>query len=446
MSAYENSLDISYLFSSNLDEFLRAVFLHLDPASLKNSRCVSRQWNCFIKERVWDSTIGMEALNKKLKLLWQEGTPIRIKKISSQRRINGVKCDMKFVYCCTWEGFIDVYEIVSGKMKYELDCFPDKRSEDPDVDYHLDKYFGLGIILEIGDDIIVASQGREGSAQLFVWEKETGELCYQAKNHENGYILAIKVFNNYIVSGADDGSIVLLEESKRREWKLKIKMNDIEYYDGYWLDHIDVEGDWLVTGNGRCIKIWSLEDLEKSTVGAIPLMVMDIADFDGCDFRRPKLNFVVQFPFIIVIGCESWEGVQVWNGETGSKIREIQIEGDAANESNDFGEFDGLDEVSINKSFFHIHSSGDIVILTSESRGNDAIHLYDAKELCNDAIPDEKLWSRVLDVDGADVCGAGNKTSLIISDMAGVKIQHFWDIGHTERTKQSSIKNYFHPI
>ena len=145
MSSQENSLDISYLFSSSMDEFLQAVFLHLDPASLKNSRRVCRQWNCFIKERVWDNKVGMEGLNKKLKLLWKEGTPASVEKISSQRRINGVKCDMKYVYCCTWDGFIDVYKIASGNMKYELDCFPEDRSNDGD--FHLDRSFGLGIIL-----------------------------------------------------------------------------------------------------------------------------------------------------------------------------------------------------------------------------------------------------------------------------------------------------------
>ena len=123
------------------------------------------------------------------------------------------------------------------------------------------------------------------------------------------------MFNIHVVYGADDGSIVLLEESKRREWKLKIKLNDIEYYDEYWLDHIDVEGDWLVTGNGRCIKIWSLEELEETPVGALPLMVMDISDSDVSDYRRSILNFVIQFPFIFVNGCESWEGFQVWNGK-----------------------------------------------------------------------------------------------------------------------------------
>ena len=142
----------------------------------------------------------------------------------------------------------------------------------------------------------------------------------------------------------------------------------------------------------------------------------------------------------------------------------MEWEGDELNDI-DLSEFHELDEIPINKSFFHIQSTGDILVLTSEWRGNDAIHLFDMKELCNETIPDEKLWTRVLDVNGAEGCGAGNKTSLILSTMTGVKIQNFWDIERKGRVRsawltnstppptnqqkgypgQNSIRNYFHP-
>ena len=49
------SIGASYssLFARDLDFPLQSIFLSLDPVSLKNSRLVNKQWNYFIKHRVW---------------------------------------------------------------------------------------------------------------------------------------------------------------------------------------------------------------------------------------------------------------------------------------------------------------------------------------------------------------------------------------------------------
>ena len=67
------STSFDALFLHDMDEFLQTMFLYLDPASLKTSRCVSRQWNCFIQEHIWNSKVGRRALKEKMKQLWKTG-------------------------------------------------------------------------------------------------------------------------------------------------------------------------------------------------------------------------------------------------------------------------------------------------------------------------------------------------------------------------------------
>ena len=58
---------ISTFFAWDLDEVLQRIFLHLDPYSLKSSQQVSKQWNNFIKNRIWRSFSGRESILRRLK-------------------------------------------------------------------------------------------------------------------------------------------------------------------------------------------------------------------------------------------------------------------------------------------------------------------------------------------------------------------------------------------
>jgi len=92
------------MFLYNMDYFLQRMFLYLDPASLKTSRCVSRQWNCFIQGRIWNSKVGRRVLKEKMKQLWKTGSAsVREFAITEHRSrdIEHLVCDESSVYCIT---------------------------------------------------------------------------------------------------------------------------------------------------------------------------------------------------------------------------------------------------------------------------------------------------------------------------------------------------------
>ena len=97
-----SGLNINSFFLMDLDEFLQSVFLNLDPASLKNSRCVSKQWNCFIQDRVWNSLNCKKVLRDKLRQLWKTGIP-RVSEfgVGGSAGISWIACDETFVYLST---------------------------------------------------------------------------------------------------------------------------------------------------------------------------------------------------------------------------------------------------------------------------------------------------------------------------------------------------------
>ena len=107
---------------SVVPDFVLDVVLLLDPASLKNLRCVSKEWNCFILERVWNTRRGRKKL---LNHLWRKGKA-SISEIRSNNRdapLFEIGCDTETV-CCSTEGFLEVCEIATGSKRLELDCLP----------------------------------------------------------------------------------------------------------------------------------------------------------------------------------------------------------------------------------------------------------------------------------------------------------------------------------
>ena len=110
------------LFSFNCDLFLQAVFLLLDPASLKNCRSVCKQWDGFIKGRLWTSMVGRRRLRSKLRSLWKIGESGIFHFARSKRVIYCIECDDDAVYCGTVDGFTEIYNVGTGELMHELCC------------------------------------------------------------------------------------------------------------------------------------------------------------------------------------------------------------------------------------------------------------------------------------------------------------------------------------
>ena len=373
------------LFSFNLDEFLQGVFLYLDPASLKNCRCVCRQWNGFINRRLWTSIVARRKLRTRLNFLWKNGSFNISEFAESKGKVYCIASDDNYVYCGTVNGFTEVYDVASGHLKFNICC-------------KADASVGVEVVqFDIGEDCIAAMTE---SGNISIWDKESGELRYKAKHHgEHISVFGIKVMKKIAVTGAGDGSLFLLEKSKGGEWKIKSKI----YHNKEEITHIDIDEAWLVTGTRSFIKLWNLAELEQGPrpdpIAVSPWM------------------FIFHFPFIFVVGGELWEGFQVWNVETGRKIRDIQLN---------------------SKKFHTISSNGDFIVISEIVElwpGDEAedvfIFVFDIKELCDEAIPDVKLWRRVRiceqSYDGGEVNAAINKTSLLVSHGTNVNIQCFWN-------------------
>ena len=236
---------------SVVPDFFLGVVSFLDPASLKNLRCVSKEWDCFILEEVWN-------------LAWRKGNA----SISEFRNNNRdfpffeIGCDTESVWCSS-DGFLEVFDIVTGTKRLLLDCLPASVR----ADHPKEKYLYVWMLIDVGEDeIVVCASGISKGVGKFIsiFEKKTGDLSYQAQAQcdSRTQIITIKIFDNVVAIGAGDGTIELLEKVMTGEWKFKWKMLTNE--NRKWVRHLDIDGDWLVVADKLCIKVWSMSQLHKS--------------------------------------------------------------------------------------------------------------------------------------------------------------------------------------
>jgi len=374
------------LFHFNCDLFLQSVFLLLDPASIKKCRSVCKQWDGFIKRRLWTSRVGRRRLKSKLSNLWKNGESEISPFAWSKRVIYCIECDDNAVYCGTVDGFTEIYNVVTGELMHQLCCKDHTEGVTECVQF------------SIGEDIIATLTE---CGNICLWDKQTCHLEYQARPHEDGVgVYGIKARDNKVVTGASDGNIFVFEKEEGEQWVKTLKVN----IKNEEVIHIEIDLCWLVTGTDSSIHLWNLASLADGPKSD----AIDIAPW----------MFLFHFPFIFVVGGENWSGFQVWNVETNKRIRNFQLENKL------------FHTLSSNCNWDFIVFCEIVMLWPGDAPVNIDVLIFDTKELCDATIINENLWRRkrshLQSFDHGEVNACINQTSLLVAHGHMVDIQNFW--------------------
>ena len=131
----------------------------------------------------------------------------------------------------------------TGELKFQLHCntIPMQINDEVQID------LGQNVIGTVTDP---------GTAPVSVWDRKDGTLLYQDKHHgEHESVWGIKVTDDYILTGAGNGSLFILE-SIEGVWTITHKL----YENREVITHIDADGKWAVTGTGKSINLWDPEE------------------------------------------------------------------------------------------------------------------------------------------------------------------------------------------
>jgi len=382
-------------FLMNMDEFVQNVFLCLDPASLKNCRCVCKEWNCFIQENIWNSRLGRSRLREKLRLSWRKSSA-RVSEfvINGSTGISWIGCDQTFVYFGTWTEFMGAHEIVTGNLKHEVN-FRDKPYSLYEADSDHCESMGVGedylaVVTDVGEIILMDMLNSNLSEKLGT----------------QGRVKRITMSKNKVVAALDADlsrrARISTLEIIEGKWKIRSVVAD----DAEAANDVQVDGDWLVIGTRDSSNIWKLSELEKGPVYEVNAMTYRV---------------VMHFPFLFVLTSCYPYGLQVWNVQENAVIREIESKNS-----------EGFECISSNGEFL-------VVVPENEEHGRShldtphhivPVQLFEIKELIDLKIPDSQLWSPSIGfrVNKGDlVCASMNRTSLVIAAGLDVEVHKFWD-------------------
>ena len=377
---------INLLFELDLDEIIQKVFLHLDPHSLKNCKSVCSEWFEFIQKRLWHSKPAKAKLRKRLVNQWKFSEPLVTEYDQRRPGVNFLVCDDAQMVCGYTRGQARMYDVHTGELTFQVQC-----NTSPMRIYD-------GVQLDLGKSVL-GSVTDNGTVS--VWDRKDGSLLYRAKHHgEHVSVFGIKVADEYILTGAGDGSMCMLE-CPDGVWKVKHEMLDNK--EG--ITHIDADGKWAVTGTRKSIKLWDLEQ-QKLVENVKPIKV-----------KVWMLSFT--YPHAFVVGGEDWKGVQVWDMVKCVKIRQVEEDG---------------------AKFYNIHTNGRFLTVSElndswAADGNRmrSVAVYDALDLINTKLETQNLWKKLFEFPTGEnyeqnlqINSVLNTTSLVVSHASKISIMNFW--------------------
>ena len=373
----------------------------LDPTSLKNLKCLSKEWNQLISEYVWGTTKGKDMLERKLDYQWrhadvEKGISVIYWEADCSKNI---ACDLEVVCVGDGGGYLEVVDTTTCIPRFRVDCVLQDERAGP---FHVtDKE----MLICVGEDIIAVGV----EEVLSIFNKETGECVYKRMPHgEDNWIQFIEISGRSVVTTASDDTIRLCEKSWKGRWKSKLKVPKNEKLH---VRSLHIDGNWLAVhfftlGLQDHIYIWSLEQLRKKAKSA-PYKVLTMSK--GMWNLKLHQDPLTKVLFMFGVDFVSPENIYVFNVNSGEVIKTVKI------------------QCSSIFSSLRILSNGDFLFVCEKLETGKDIFMHSIKELIDSSIADKQLWTRVLAIgDWYEV--AVNKTGLVSSDdFGGVTIHRFWD-------------------
>merc|ERR1712215_382729 len=250
-------------------------------------------------------------------------------------------------------------------------------------------------VLDVGRYVIATATD---TGTVSIWDKNDGSLMYQERHHgEHQSVWGVTVTDQYVLTGAEDGSLVILEKLQG-DWTVSKKM----YENKETITHLGSDGKWVAIGTRNTIKLLDIE--EQKMVEKIPPVHV----------RVWMLSFV--YPHAFVVGGNDWEGVQVWDMNSGVQTRYILQNG---------------------KHFHNIHIGGRFLTVSecNNTRTRDTTELltvtvYDINEILDTRTDTKKLWKRSFNFPQGghyeNINAVSNTTSLLVSHGSKLEVLNFW--------------------
>jgi len=382
-AASEMNCDImKRLFEMDLDEILQKIFLNLDPLSLKNCKCVNKDWYYFIQTRLWECKPARDYLHDKLINQWKYGDPAVA--VHDQGVVNYLVCDDEMVVCGYTTGQARAYNVYTGELIFQLQC----NNSTPEEEYiNIDE-----VQLDIGRNVI-SSVTESGWVSVFC--KTDGRKLYQERHHgEYQTVDGVKVTDSYVLTAGGDGSLVKVE-SVKGVWRVTQETFENKEH----ITHIEADGKWAVTGSTKSVKLWDMDQYKLVQVGTGKVEAMVF-----------MLSF--SFPHVFVVGGGDWPGIQVWDIMRSHLIRHVDSEGNHFHKIHLHGRFLTVSEVN-----------------KFDEDNNSEVLIYDVTELLELKFEATKLWKKSFKFPlgpHGPINAVSNKTSLIVSHGSAVSTYYFW--------------------
>jgi len=196
--------------------------------------------------------------------------------------------------------------------------------------------------------------------KLLIVDKSTGSKLYQGAPLDSSVPFGIKMIKDTCVVGDDHGNISFIKKDPVDEsWRVD------KYNESNLRGVTCIEGneDFLAFGTRSGVYLWDVKE-------------MQLVESSNNRIKVQVWNMAMMYPNVFVVSGGGFEGLKVFNLETGECIRDYQY----------------------NEKMFHeVHSNGRFLII-SEFNGN-FFKILDMQELINETIEDNDLWEMISEKD-----------------------------------------------
>jgi len=356
-SQKETGSILNLLLLYNLDFLIQEIFLLLDFVSLHTMRQVNKEWNMYIKERVWFSSKGRKFMERKLATQWRLAEPHKTCFYLEKRGFYLAVDDTEVGL-----GTLDNEALVlgsQGPLRLELECQDPKLAESNDFVNFEGLSEALSIQLDMTETVIVTVTG---CGVVTVWDRRSGENLYRAAHHGYEPVLGVRVVGDLVVTGGIHGSLAVLS-LKPSEPRVVLE-SLVTDRDQTSINHLDSDGKMILVGTDNDMRLWQVDQRR-----GFPVVATSVPAKHVC-------CCVLFYPFAASTGLFANYGIQVWNLETGEMLRHLHT----------------------NLSMWVVQIKNNILATSMSGEMNDSrtplIFLHDVEELVDPSIANKSLWSR----------------------------------------------------